>query len=329
MPQVNNFPGGFAHGVTIRGMPLAVTHPGKVFWVSNSGVLSDRQIGSSNGNQGTFDAPFSTITGALSKVVADRGDIIMVKPGHAETISAAGGIVLNKAGVALVGLGKGAKRPTITWDTAITATMTVTANDVTVHNFLFKANFLNITAAIVIANAQVATDLTIDNCEFRDNSVILNFVRCITVGTTANIADGLTVSNNKYHAAACTTEPALRSFMAIAGHINRLTVVNNFVNYPKLLADTPWLLEGGASNMTSTLIQGNRGFRPNTSVTGGSMVGSSSTACSGLVADNYDAHLQAAAGIMIATGTKFGFFNNYSMVTGAADKSALINPVAV
>lgn len=329
MPQINNFPGGFAAGLTIRGMPVAVTHPGKVFWVSNSTVLSDRQVAGSNGNQGTFDAPMSTITGALGKCTASRGDIIMVKPGHAETISAAAGIILSKAGVAIIGLGVGSMRPTITFDTIISASITVTANNVTLYNLLFKANFLDITAAIQIANAQVATDFTVDNCEFRDSSVVLNFVRCITVGTTANIADGLTISNNKYHAFACTTEPALRSFIALAGHTDRLTVTNNFVNYPKLLADTPWLLEGGASNMTSTLIAGNRGFRPNTSTTGGSMVGSSSTACSGLVADNYDAHLDASAGLLIATGTKFGFFENYSMVTGAADKSALINPVAV
>ena len=80
MPQINNFPGGFAAGLTVRGMPVAVTHPGKVFWVSNASTLSDRQIGGSDGNAGTYDAPCSTITGALAKCTASRGDIIMVKP---------------------------------------------------------------------------------------------------------------------------------------------------------------------------------------------------------------------------------------------------------
>ena len=98
MAQINNFPGGFAAGITIRGMPLAVSHPGKVFWLSNATTLSDRQISGSDGNQGTFDAPFSTLDGALAKCVANRGDIIMVKPGHAETVSAAAGIVIDIAG---------------------------------------------------------------------------------------------------------------------------------------------------------------------------------------------------------------------------------------
>jgi hypothetical protein len=39
--------------------------------------------------------------------------------------------------------------------------------------------------------------------------------------------------------------------------------------------------------------------------------------------------LDNSGGLLIATGTKFAFFNNYSMITGAADKSALINPAAV
>ena len=329
MPQINNFPGGFAAGITIRGMPVAVTHPGKVFWVSNASTLSDRQIGGSNSNNGTYDKPFATIAGALSNCVANRGDIVFVKPGHAETVSAAGGIVLSKAGVAIIGLGQGSTRPTITLDTANTATITVTANNVTVSNFLFKANFLNIATCFAIANAQVATDLTIDNCEFRDNSVILNFVACVKVGTTANIADGLTLTNNRVNAAILTTVPANQTFLVLASIIDRLNVSYNTVIYPKLLDDTATLVAGGANNITNSMIVGNRSFRPSTSTTGGNLISSSSTACSGIVADNYDWHLDNSAGLMIATGTKFGFFNNYSMITGAADKSALINPAAV
>lgn len=329
MPQINNFPGGFAAGLTIRGMPVAVTHPGKVFWVGNATTLSDRQVGASNTNKGTFDSPKSTITGALSECVAGRGDVIMVKPGHAESVSAAAGIVLNKSGVAIVGLGSGALRPTITLDTANTATITVTASNVTVHNILFRANFLDIATCFSIANAQVATDFTVDNCEFRDLSVILNFVACIKVGTTANIADGLTVTNNKVYGKVLTTVPAGQTMIVTASTIDRLRVQGNFVNYPKTLVDTAVLIECGALDLTNAVVSGNWVNRPSTSTTGGQLIGTSSTACSGIVADNYVGHLDASAAIIIATGSKFAFFENYSMVTGAADKSALINPVAV
>lgn len=326
---IANYEGGFSDGITIRGMPIAVTHPGKVFWVSNSTVQLPNQKQGSDSNKGSFNEPFATIDYAVGRCLAGRGDIIMVKPGHAETVSAAAGIALDVDGIAIIGLGIGSSRPTVTLDTANTATVTVAANNVSVKNILFKANFLNIATCFNIVNAQVAKDFTVDGCEFRDSSVILNFVSCVKVGTTANIADGLTLVNNRVNAAILTTVPANQTFLVTASIIDRLTVAKNVVIYPKLLNDTATLIASGALDLTNAVIDGNYSFRPSTSTTGGNLISSSSTACSGIVANNYDAHLDATAGLMIATGTKFAFFNNYSMITGAADKSALINPAAV
>lgn len=327
---IANYEGGFSDGITIRGVPVSLTHPGKVFWVSNSTVqLPNQKQGSDTSNKGRFNDPFATISYAISQCTAGRGDVIMVKPGHAESVSAAAGLVLSKAGIAIIGLGMGSLRPTITLDTANTATITVTASNVSVKNILFKANFLNIATCFSIANAQVANDFTVDGCEFKDNSVVLNFVSCVKVGTTANIADGLTLVNNRVNAAILTTVPAAQTFLVTASIIDRLEVSKNVVIYPKLLNDTATLIAAGALDLTNAMIVGNRSFRPSTSTTGGNLISSSSTACSGIIADNYDWHLDNSGGLLIATGTKFGFFNNYSMITGAADKSALINPVAV
>jgi hypothetical protein len=324
-----NYPSGFKDGVSIRGVPLSLTHPGKVFWVSNATTLLYNQRNGSDSNAGTYNDPYATLTQALSMCIANRGDIIFVKPGHAETISAAAGLALNKAGVAIIGLGRGSMRPTITLGTANTATVDVSAANVTISNFLFKANFLNIATCFNIANASVATDLVIDNCEFRDNSVILNFVTIVNVGTGANSADGLTLSNNKVFAAILTTVPAGQTFLTLGSAIDRLNVSGNTVVYPKDLADTATLIAGGANNMTNAVIDGNYTFRPATSTTGGHMISSSSTACSGFVSNNVCAHLDATGGLLIATGTKFSFFRNFCMITGAADKSALENPAAV
>lgn len=328
MPQIANYPGGFAAGITLRGMPVAVTHPGKVFWVSNSGVLSDRQIGSSNGNKGTFDAPFSTITGALAQCVAHRGDVVMVKPGHAETLAAAAGIVLSKAGVALIGLGTGEKRPTISLGTATTTSITVTASNVSVQNFLFKATFADVATVFSIANAQVATDFAVENCEFRDTATNLNFVACVKVGTTANIADGLRFVGNRVFGIA-SAPAAATTAVVVASDTKRMVLTDNFICHEVALNDTAALLAGGALNHTGLDIARNVVFRPSTSSTGGLLMSSSSTACSGMMADNQVGHLDATAAIIVATGTKLSFVNNWAMVTGAADKSALINPVAV
>jgi len=155
---ISNYPGGFSNGVTIRGVPILTAHPGNVFWV-DSGAGSD-------GHKGTFDRPFGTIDYAVGRCTANNGDIIMVKPGHTETVSAAAGIDLDVAGIAVIGLGTGSDRPTITFDTAITADMDVGAANVTVANLLFVNGIDNLTAPIDVN----AAGFTMIDCETRDNN---------------------------------------------------------------------------------------------------------------------------------------------------------------
>lgn len=183
MPS-SNYPNGFANGVSIRGVPLVQTHPGKAFWVSNvtTGLLPG-QKGGSNGNKGTFDAPFATIDYAIGQCAAGRGDIIFVKPGHAENVGAAAAIAADVAGVALVGLGSGKGVPTLTW-TAADATVTVTAANVSFTNFRFVNNFADVVTMFSVSGA--GDSLTFENCTFTDTSTILNAIDFITLATGAD-----------------------------------------------------------------------------------------------------------------------------------------------
>lgn len=152
----SNFPNGFANGITIRGVPLLTAHPGNVFWV-DSGA-------GSNGNKGTFDRPFSTIDYAVGRCTASNGDIIMVKPGHTETVTAAAGLALDVAGIAVIGLGAGANRPTVNFTTATTADMDVDAANITVYNLLFTGGIGALAGPIDVN----AADFSLVNCEYRD-----------------------------------------------------------------------------------------------------------------------------------------------------------------
>src|SRR3990167_4296924 len=109
------YPTGFSTGITVRGLPLSVSHPGEIFFVNNSGVLAKGGVGGSNGNPGTYAKPFSTIDYAIGRCTANRGDIIMVMPGHAENLATAAVIAADVAGIAFVGLGLGTKMPTLSW----------------------------------------------------------------------------------------------------------------------------------------------------------------------------------------------------------------------
>ena len=181
---MSNYPNGFLGGVTMRGLPILQTHPGEVFWVSNATTLLKGQRGGSNGNKGDFNGPFATIDYAIGRCTAGRGDIIMVKPGHAESLSAAAAIVADIAGIAIIGLGSGANVPTLTWDTATTATMTVTAANITFNNIKFVNNFADVATMFSVSGA--GDGLTFENCVFTDTSTVLNAVDFITFATGAD-----------------------------------------------------------------------------------------------------------------------------------------------
>jgi hypothetical protein len=320
-----NYPGGFKDGLSVRGVPLLQTHPGKVFWVSNASTVLPNQKGGSNGNDGSFNAPFSTLAGALSNCVANRGDVVFIKPGHAESVATAAAISLDKAGVAIIGLGIGSNRPTFT-HTLATATIAVAANNVSVQNILFVGGVIDVATCFAVANAQVARDFTVEGCEFRDSSTILNFAAIVKVGTTANIADGLTFVGNKVYGIAATPTAGTTA-VVLASDTKRVTIADNVIVHDVALNDTPILLEGGALNHTGLTIARNKCVRPSTTCSGsGHLIGSSSTACSGMVYDNYVKTLDVAAMLLIPTGTKLGFTNN--LVSGTADVSGLLIPAA-
>lgn len=179
--HMSNYPSGFSNGITLRGIPITQAHPGKAFWVYNgtTGLMAG-QRGGSNGNKGTFDSPFSTIDYAIGQCVANRGDIIFVKPGHTESISTAAFITADIAGVAIIGLGIGSNVPTLTW-TAAAATISITAANVSFTNFKFVNNFADVVTMFDVAAG--GDGLSFEGCVFTDTSTILNAIDFITLAT--------------------------------------------------------------------------------------------------------------------------------------------------
>lgn len=157
----SNYPNAFLGGLTVRETPLTISNPGKVFWLNNSAFIAPGGIGGSDSNPGTYTKPFSTLNGAMASgnVLPCRGDTILVSPYHAENISTATALALNKNGVSVVGLGTGANRPTFTLDTANTATITVNASNVSIQNCIFIGNFLSIATLFTMGGASVTASI--------------------------------------------------------------------------------------------------------------------------------------------------------------------------
>lgn len=180
-----NFPNSFSNGIILRGMPILSAYSGNVYWV-HSGT------GATTNNGKTHAKPLTTITAALAKCTDSKGDIIMCMPGHAETVDAAADIVVNKIGVAIVGLGIGTLRPTITFATDTLADIDITAANCAFVNFRFISNIASLDAPFDIT----AAGFTMKNCDFYCTTASTGFD--ITVITTT-AANDLEIENCKFY----------------------------------------------------------------------------------------------------------------------------------
>ena len=116
-------------------LPVAVlTRTGTLHYVDNSGYSASEY-------QGDGTRFHATLAAAISACSSYRGDVIVILPSHAETISAVGGITVNKIGVRIIGMGSKTTQPTFTFSTAAAASLAITAADVTLENLRFTANF--------------------------------------------------------------------------------------------------------------------------------------------------------------------------------------------
>jgi hypothetical protein len=306
MPGVSNYPSGFPNGLTVRGVPIMQSHPGKVFWVNNSSVLAEGGIGGSNGNNGTYTKPWSTIDYAIGRCKAGRGDIIMVMPGHSETITAAGGITLDVDGVAIVGLGSGNYRPLLTYTTANTASVSWTADSCTMKNIRFVGNFLSIATAILNSGGR---DWTVEGCDFSDTSATLGFLAAVTTTVSTNSDNGWFCDNRRSSDATTTPGTALK----IANTTNRLTIKDNVFWHSVIEENVSPILAHGALVVDELLMTDNIAYSVNAAqTTAGFLVSTSATTGSGILARNFVRSVDPSAAIMVtATAVQYGLFENY------------------
>ena len=320
----STFPHGFSAGVTIRGVPVEISHPGKVFWVGNNTTRIENEATAADGNDGTFLRPFATLMGAYasSSVVAGRGDVIFVRPGYTETLSSATLWALNKAGVAIVGLGAGTSRPTVTL-TAATATITVSAANNAIRNFIFVANADDVAA---LFNVTTAVNLSIEDCNMRDTAASANFLVIVDTNATDNAADGLFMARNVVNLLKATGNRLIK----VDGSIDNLVVEDNYVRTAST-STTVGMIEVPLGADVLTNMRVNRNFyRASAAMATGIFVtsaGAMSTA-TGIVANNTAQVNAVSTALAIVANAGVVSRENYTGKSTASVSARLI-PVAL
>lgn len=156
----------------------------------------DSVNGTSAGPGFSPETAYSTINAAVAAATADQNDFVVVVPGHVETVTAAAGLALSKAGVTVLGLGVGRQRGRINYTTAAAASVDVTAARVTLQNLVFTMTGVDaVTAGINVSGA----DFVMDGCEieFADSSA-----QATLALLTASGADRMAVRNCYFHGSA-------------------------------------------------------------------------------------------------------------------------------
>lgn len=131
---------------------------GRLFYVDSGGSNSH-----DSAQSGSLQAPFATLDYAIGRCTANNGDVIVLAEGHTETVSAAGTVTVDVAGITIIGLGYGSARPTFNF-TATASTFIISAANTTVINCLFTGGIDAVVSPIVIS----AADCTLVKCELRD-----------------------------------------------------------------------------------------------------------------------------------------------------------------
>lgn len=154
----------FPLGIRSMGTPLLGETTGKIFFVDST-AINTKGDDTNHGN--TPQSPFATIDFAIGQCQADRGDIIKVLTGHEETLTAAGAINLDVAGVTIEGLGEGDSRPRLTFASSTAASITLNAASCRLVNLIFDMTGIDALGPGSTGGVQVlAADGVVKNCRF-------------------------------------------------------------------------------------------------------------------------------------------------------------------
>lgn len=274
------------------------------FWFVDSGSGSDTANAGRRPNDAfaTIDKCFDT-----DQVAANNGDIIYVLPGHAENIAAATDLVIDVAGVRIIGLGEGRARPVLTYTNA-SGTVEFDAASCSLENIVLLAS---VTAVTVGVNVD-ANDCAMLGCEMNWDATGDDWV----TGIDIDAFDRFTLANCSLIA----EDTAGMDEMIRLDDADNITIDNNYIYGD--FTDAAIIGEGAAG--TSLLATNN--YIYNSDTTAGHTF-DLNVAFTGLIAYN-------SIGTLFATAPETAFdpgsclcLENY--VANAVDETGTIIPVTL
>jgi len=295
----------FKFGVSSFGMPVLgggmIPATTGSYWFVSSDTGND-------GNSGKAPTrALATLDKAIGKCTADKGDVIIIMPGHTETVASAGAITCDIAGVFIIGLGTGTLRPAFSLATLTTASILVTAANVSISNCTFSSGIAELVTCFTVS----AAGFTMDGCAVTDTATsMINFM------TTTAAADDLTIKNCHFITDAIPT--ANDFFIMLVGG-DSVTIVDNFFSVLTSNHGSSGTIGGETTASTGVLIARNIIYSIGTSVI--AIVLHTST--TGLIVSNRIGNTKTNASGIITNESCYEFDN---LTTNDVAASGFVDP---
>ena len=273
---------------------------GNVFYVSSV-------TGGANNDARSPERPISTLDAAIGLCTANNNDTIVVMANHAETITGAGGITADVAGITIIGVGTYNQRPRFLMDAGTAVSFVISAADVTVQNLVFAAGHADVVTCFDITGVGA----TLLDLEFVNNVVDENFVTPVKATGAANTANGLTIIGCKF----LTVDANSAEFLEVTDDLAQLTMLDN-VHFVTGSTAGPLILSAGTKNLTFVNIGRNQVQNANTA--NDVFIDNGGSGNSGLVYDNNVGNLDVTAAQTLGAATGMQFFNNKATSTYVA-----------
>jgi len=269
-------------------------------------------VSSDTGNDGNSGkAPtraLATLDKAVGKCTADKGDVIIIMPGHTETIASAGAITCDIAGVSIIGLGTGTLRPAFSLATLTTASILVTAANVSIQNCTFSSGVAELVTVFTVS----AAGFTMDGCAVTATETsMINFL------TSTAAADYLTIVNCHFNTTAIPTDD--NYFIALVGG-DYCVIENNFFAVLTSNNAASGSIQSLTTITTNSLIKDNIFYSIGTSVIAVRLL----TASTGMILSNRFGTTKTNAAAIVIADANFQFDN---LTTNNLAASGFVDPV--
>lgn len=294
------------------------TLKGRIPMVSGDVIFVDSATGTSNAD-GSSLRPYSTVKNAFAKSGLSTGDIIICMPGHAEAISASTSLTANVAGIRVISQGRGSQRATFTYGSLTTATIAISAANISFENCLFVCNLANTVAAFTLTTAN---DFALIDCELRDAASNKSFINIIDTNATSNDADGLSMIRTKWLGLANVTATTV---IKMDGTNDRLYVEDCYFAHKNVDDGGLFMIIAAGKVLTNMEVKNSRmNFVGVSSASAGVLITTDGSTNSGYFDNVKVKHLDTTSEIMVTASSGFVFFD--LKATAVADKNAYFVP---